>query len=100
MTADRKELTIAGVTILEYRQFQETRQIAEVIPTAHSAYNGERPRSFARSEATLVSYAAGPDPFTLARHAERDIDLCRAKAGTWALSWYFPTATSLLCGTR
>jgi Apea-like HEPN len=74
MTADRKELTIAGVTILEYRQFQETRQIAEVIPTAHSAYNGERPRSFARPEATLVSYAAGPDPFTLARYAERDID--------------------------
>jgi hypothetical protein len=57
MTADRKELTIAGVTILEHRKFQETRQIAEVIPMAHSAYNGERPQSFARPEATLVSYA-------------------------------------------
>jgi len=74
MTADRKELTIAGVTILEYRQFQETRQIAEVIPTAHSAYNAERPRSFARPEATVVSYATGPDPFDLARDAGRHID--------------------------
>lgn len=74
MTADRKGLTIAGVTILEHRQFQETRQIAEVIPTADSAYNGERPRSFARPEATLVSYATGPDPFTLARDAGRHID--------------------------
>jgi len=74
MTADRKELTIVGVTILEYRQFQETRQITEVIPTAHSAYNGERPQSFAPPEATLVSYATGPDPFALARDAERPID--------------------------
>ena len=74
MTADRKELTIAGVTVLEYRQFQETRRIAEVIPTAQSAYNGERPHSFAPPEATLVSYATGPDPFTLARDAERPID--------------------------
>jgi Apea-like HEPN len=74
MTADRKELTIAEVTILEYRQFQETRQIAEVIPTAQSAYNGERPHSFAPPEATLVSYTAGPDPFALARDAERPID--------------------------
>jgi hypothetical protein len=74
MTADRKELTIAGVTILEHRKFQETRQIAEVIPTAHSAYNGERPQSFARPEATLVSYATGPDPFNLARDAERPIE--------------------------
>ena len=74
MTADGKELTIAGVTILEHRQFQETRQIAEVIPTAHSAYNGERPQSFARPEATLVSYATGPDPFSLTRDAERPID--------------------------
>ena len=74
MTADRKELTIAGVTILEHRQFRETRQIAEVIPTAHSAYNGERPQSFARPEATLVSYATGPDPFALTRDARRHID--------------------------
>ena len=62
MTEDRKELTIAGVTILEYRQFQEIRQITEVISTAQSAYNGERPHSFAPPEATLISYATGPDP--------------------------------------
>ena len=74
MTDDRQELTIAGVTILAYRQFEETRQIAEVIPTARSAYNGERPRSFAPPEATLVSYATGPDPFTLPPDAERRID--------------------------
>jgi hypothetical protein len=74
MTADRKELTIAGVTVLEYQQFEETRQIAEVIPTARSAYNGERPRSFAPPEATLVSYATGPDPFILPSDAEGNID--------------------------
>ncbi|HUZ54403.1 MAG TPA: hypothetical protein VMU94_17995 [Streptosporangiaceae bacterium] len=74
MTTDRKELTIAGVTILAYQQFQETRQIAEVIPTARSAYNGERPRSFAPPEATLVSYATGPDPFELPQDAERHIN--------------------------
>lgn len=74
MTADRKELTIAGVTILAYQQFQETRQIAEVIPTAYSAYNGERPDSFAPPEATLVSYATGPDPFALPPDAERHIN--------------------------
>jgi hypothetical protein len=74
MTSDRKELTIASVTILEHQQFRETRQIAEVIPTAHSAYNGERPRSPPRPEATLVSYATGSDPFPLAPHAGRHID--------------------------
>lgn len=55
MTEDRQQLTIAGVTILAYHQFQETRQIAELIPTARSAFNGERPRSFAPPESTLVS---------------------------------------------
>jgi hypothetical protein len=74
MTADRQELTIAGVTILAYQQFQETEQIAEIIPTARSAYNGERPRSFAPPEATLASYATGPDPFALSPDAERQID--------------------------
>jgi hypothetical protein len=74
MTGDRQELTIAGVTILAYRQFEETRQIAELIPTARSAYNGERPRSFAPPEVTLVSYATGPDPFKLPPDAERRID--------------------------
>jgi hypothetical protein len=49
-------------------------RLGGVIPTAHSAYNGERPRSFARPEATLVSYATGPDPFALARDAGRHID--------------------------
>jgi hypothetical protein len=73
MTDDRQELTIAGVTILAHQQFEETKQIAEVIPTARSAYNGERPRSFAPPEATLVSYATGPDPFTLPPDAERRI---------------------------
>lgn len=48
--------------------------MARVIPAAHSAFNGERPRSFARPEATLVSYAAGADPSTLAAEAERLID--------------------------
>ena len=75
MTDDRQELTIAGVTILAYQQFEETRQIADVIPTARSAYNGERPRSFAPPEATLVSYAMGPNPFTLPPDAEHRIDL-------------------------
>src|SRR5262249_731318 len=71
MTADRNELTIAGVTILAHQQFQEARQIAEVMPTVRSAYNGERPRSFAPPEATLGSYATGPDPFARAPAAER-----------------------------
>jgi hypothetical protein len=74
MTADRQELTIAEVTILAYQRFEETRQIAEVVPTARSAYNGERPRSFAPPEATLVSCATGPDPFALPPDAERHID--------------------------
>jgi hypothetical protein len=74
MTDDRQELTIAGVTILPYHQFQETQQIGEVIPTAHSAYNGERPWSYAPPEATLVSYATGPDPFPLPPDAEGRID--------------------------
>jgi hypothetical protein len=74
MTADRAELTVAGVTILAHRQGGESRQIAEAIPTAHSAFNGERPRSFARPEATVVSYATGSDPFTLAVKAARPID--------------------------
>jgi hypothetical protein len=73
MTADRKELTLAGVTILAQDQFQAARQITEVIPTARSAFNGEVPRSFARPEATLVSYAAGPDPFSLPAQAQREI---------------------------
>jgi hypothetical protein len=73
MTADRRELTIAGVTILAQQRFQEARQIAEVIPTARSAYNGDLPRSFATPEATLVSYATGPDPFALQPGAERDV---------------------------
>jgi hypothetical protein len=74
MTEDRQELTIASVTILAYEQFQETRQIAERIPSARSAFNGERPRSYAPPEATLVSNATGPDPFQLQREAERRID--------------------------
>jgi hypothetical protein len=74
MTGDRQELTIAGITVLAYQQFEETRQIAELIPTAGSAYNGERPWSFAAPEATLVSYATGPDPFKLPPEAERRID--------------------------
>lgn len=74
MTADRKALTIAGVDVLADQQFQEARQIAEVIPTAGSAYNGELPRSFAPPEATLVSSATGPDPFVLPPDAERHID--------------------------
>jgi hypothetical protein len=57
MTADRKELTIAGSPSCSTGSSRRPRQIAEVIPTAHSAYNGERPQSFARPEATLVSYA-------------------------------------------
>ena len=74
MTADRKQLTIAGVSIFEYQQFQEARQIVEAIPTARSAYNGERPRSFALPEATLFSSASGPDPFSLRGDAEHPID--------------------------
>ncbi len=73
MTDDRQELTIAGVTILVHQQSEETRQIAEVIPAARSAGNGERPRSFAPPEATLVSDATGPDPFALPPDAERRI---------------------------
>lgn len=74
MTEDRQELTLAGVTILANRQFEEIRQIAELIPTARSAFNGEPPHSFAPPEATLVSYATGPDPFALSADAERPID--------------------------
>lgn len=61
MTDNRQELTVAGVTILPYQQFQEIRQITESIPTAPSAFNGERPHSFPPPEATLVSDATrGP----------------------------------------
>jgi hypothetical protein len=74
MTDNRQELTIAGVTILAYQQFQETLQIEELIPTARSAFNGERSFSFAPPEATLVSYATGPDPFTLPPEAAGRID--------------------------
>ena len=74
MTTDRRELTIAGVTVLAYQQFQEARQIAEVIPAAGSAYNGELPTSFAAPKAAVVSYAAGPDPFALSPAAERQIN--------------------------
>lgn len=74
MTEDRQEVRFAGVTILAHQQFEETRQIAELIPTARPAFNGELPSSFAPPEATLVSYATGPDPFALAADAERPID--------------------------
>lgn len=74
MTEDRQELSVAGVTIFAHRQWQEIRQIAELMPTARSALNGEPPGSFARPEATLVSFATGPDPFELAAEAERGID--------------------------
>jgi hypothetical protein len=74
MTEDREELSIGGVTILAYRQWEEIRQIAEVMPTARSAFNSEPPHSFANPEATLVSYATGPDPFHLRADAERRID--------------------------
>ena len=59
-------MTIASVTILAYERFGEARQICRVIPTAASAFNGELPRAFAPPEATLVSYAEGPDPFRIA----------------------------------
>src|ERR1035437_6330645 len=55
MTEDREELSIGGVTILAYRQWEEIRQIAEVMPTARSAFNSEPPQSFASPQATLVS---------------------------------------------
>jgi hypothetical protein len=71
MTPDRQELTIAGVTILAYERFTEARQIRRLIPTAASAFNGELPRMFAPPEATLVSYAEGPDPFRIQPTAER-----------------------------
>lgn len=74
MTPDRQELTIAGVTILAYERFTEARQIRRLIPTAASAFNGELPRMFAPPEATLVSYAEGPDPFRIQPTAERSID--------------------------
>jgi hypothetical protein len=74
MTLDRQELTIAGVTILAYERFEEARQIRRLIPTAASAFNGELPRVFAPPEATLVSYAEGPDPFRVQASAGRSID--------------------------
>ena len=67
-------MALAGVTILAHRRWQETQQIAEVIPTARSAFNGEPPHTFANPEATLVSYATQPDPFKLRTEAERRIN--------------------------
>ena len=74
MTEDREDMTLAGVAILAHRQWAEIRQIAEVIPTARSAFNGEPPDTFANPEATLVSYATGPDPFELRTEVERRIN--------------------------
>jgi len=74
MTEDRQEMALARVTILAHRRWQETQQIAEVIPTARSAFNGEPPHTFANPEATLISYATGPDPFKLRTEAERRIN--------------------------
>jgi hypothetical protein len=74
MTEDKQEMTVAGVTILAQRRWEEIRQIADVIPTARAAFNGDPPFSFAPPEATLVSYATGPDPFKLRAAAERCID--------------------------
>ena len=74
MTPDRQELNIAGVTVLAYERFGEAQQICRLIPTAASAFNGELPRVFAPPEATLVSYAAGSDPYRIQPTAERAID--------------------------
>lgn len=74
MTPDRQQMTIAGVTILAYEQFGEARQICRLIPRAASAFNGEPPWAFAPPEATLVSYAEGPDPFHISASAGRSID--------------------------
>jgi hypothetical protein len=74
MTADRQQMRIAGVTVLAHQPFDEARQIRELIPTAASAFNGDPPRSFAPPQATLVSYAEGPDPFALGADAERLVD--------------------------
>jgi hypothetical protein len=60
MTEDMQEMTVAGVTILAQRRWEEIRQIADVIPTARAVFNGDPPFSFAPPEATLVSYATGP----------------------------------------
>ena len=74
MTEDRQEMTLAGVTILAHRRWEEIRQIAQVMPTARAAFNGEPPHSFAPPEATLVSHATGSNPFELRAAAERSID--------------------------
>jgi len=74
MTADRRELTIAGVSILAHQRFEEAAQIRELIPTAAAAFNGDPPLSFASPQATLVSYAQGPDPFALQAEAAHRID--------------------------
>jgi hypothetical protein len=92
MTPDRQGLTIAGVTILAHERFEEARQIRRLIPTAASAFNGDRPRLFAPPMATLVSHAEGPDPFRLQAAAGRSIDrfllALRLLLGTTAASVY------------
>jgi hypothetical protein len=102
MTADRQELTIAGVTILAHQQFEEARQIRELIPTAASAFNGDPPLSFATPQATLVSYAEGPDPFALQADAGLRIDrlllALRLLYGATAASVYQVTGeTTAVC---
>jgi hypothetical protein len=102
MTPERQELTIAGVTILAYERFGEARQICRLIPTAASAFNGEVPRAFASPEATLVSYAEGPDPFRIPASAERSINrlllALRLLYGTTAADIYQVTGeTTAVC---
>jgi hypothetical protein len=102
MTADHRQLKIAGVTILAQQRFEEARQIRELIPTAASAFNGDPPRSYATPQATLVSYAEGPDPFTLGGDAEQRIDrllfALRLLYGTTAASVYQVTGeTTAVC---
>src|SRR5205807_8067511 len=59
MTEDRGELRIGDVTVLAHDTWGEIRQIAQVIPTAPSAFNRERPQYFARPEAVVVGSASG-----------------------------------------
>jgi Apea-like HEPN len=74
MTEDRKELLVGDVTVLAQSLWNEVGQIAEVIPTAPSAFNRERPQFFARPEALVVASASGPDPFALISSAQLPIN--------------------------
>jgi hypothetical protein len=74
MTKDRKEAQIGPVTVLAQSQWTEVQQIAQVIPTAPSSYNRERPFVFARPEAIVVARASGSDPFKLISAARLTVD--------------------------